>query len=140
MKRLTSISYSQATLNMWSLILRVAIGVMMLTHGFPKFQKLIAGGEIQFADPFGMGTYLSFALVVFAEFFCAILLIFGLFTRLATIPLMITMLVAIFYAHANDPFGKKEMAVLYLISLITIAVIGPGSFSIDGSFNKRTRR
>lgn len=102
----------------------------MLTHGLPKFDKLMAG-NIQFADPFGIGAAPSLMLTVFAEVVCSVLLILGLFTRFASIPLIITMLVAIFFAHGSDPFARKELAILYLILFIGFLILGAGRFSID---------
>jgi putative oxidoreductase len=131
LRRSFSTAVNAGAVNFWLLISRVAIGAMMFSHGWPKFQKLMAGGEIQFADPFGIGPAASLALTVFAEAACSLLLVFGLATRLATIPLIITMLVAIFYAHAGDPFGKKEMAVIYLLMYIGILILGAGKYSVD---------
>jgi putative oxidoreductase len=91
----------------------------------------MAGGEIRFADPFGLGVTLSLFLVVFAEFFCSILIGFGIGTRLATLPLIITMFVAAFIAHGPDPFGKKELALLYLVIYIFLLVAGSGKYSVD---------
>jgi putative oxidoreductase len=55
----------------------------------------------------------------------------GLFTRLSVIPLIITMLVAAFVAHAGDPFSSKEPALLYLIPYLALLFSGPGKFSLD---------
>ena len=88
-------------------------------------------GEIQFADPIGMGVELSLVLAVFAEFFCAILLILGFTSRLAAIPLMITMFVAGFIVHGADPFQVKEFALLYGIVFTALLITGPGKFSLD---------
>ena len=121
---------SSTALNFWLFIFRVAIGLMMLTHGIPKLNNLMTG-NIAFADPFGIGPGPSLALVVFAEAGCSILLIFGLATRFAMIPLIINMLVAIFFAHAADPFGKRELAVIYLVIFIGFLIVGAGKFSID---------
>jgi putative oxidoreductase len=112
----------------------------MLSHGIPKFQKLVAGGAIQFADPFGLGPTLSFVLTVFAEALCSIFVLVGLATRIATIPMIITMLVAIFSAHSADPFAKKELAVLYLLTFLTLLILGPGKYSLDGVIGGRKRR
>lgn len=112
----------------------------MLTHGLPKLSKLMAGGEIQFADPFSLGPTASLLLTVFAEAICSFLLILGLATRLATIPLIITMAVAAFIAHSDDPFGKKEMALVYLLVFVTIAILGPGKYSLDAVFGRPRRR
>lgn len=108
----------------------------MLTHGYPKLQRLLSG-EFQFADPFGLGPGVSLGLAVFAEFFCSILLILGLGTRLATIPLIVTMSVAAFIAHGADPFARKEMALLYLVSYIVLLFSGPGKISVDQLLGKR---
>ena len=109
---------------------RISISAMMLTHGLPKFQKLIAG-DFEFGDPIGIGAAPSLFLAVIGEFICPILVIIGYKTRLASIPTAITMLVAALVVHTADPFGSKEKAFLYAVAFITIALLGPGKFSID---------
>ncbi|WP_340158918.1 DoxX family protein [uncultured Maribacter sp.] len=109
---------------------RIAVSAMMLTHGLPKFQKLISG-DFQFADPFGIGATPSLFLAVIGEFVCPILIIIGFKTRLAAIPPAITMAVAAFVAHGTDDFSTKEKAVFYLVAFITISLLGPGKFGID---------
>lgn len=113
------------------LIVRIAVGSFMLTHGIGKFETLISDEPIKFADPIGVGTTASLALTVFAEVFCSVLLILGLATRFAAIPLLITMLVAAFIIHAEDGFKKQEFALLYGVIYITIALIGGGKYSLD---------
>lgn len=136
MKKLFSTGYSVGLANFWLLVLRVMSGALMLTHGLPKFLKLINGAPIKFSDPLGVGTLISFILVVFAEFFCSIFIIVGLGTRLASIPLIITMGVAAFIIHGDDPFAKKEMAILYLIIFTTLLVFGGGKYSVDKKMGK----
>lgn len=121
------------------LILRVVIGIFMLTHGWGKMETLFSGETIQFADPIGLGANFSLALAVFAEVLCSILLIIGLGTRLAAIPLLITMLVAAFIVHANDGFGKQEFALLYAVIYLTIALIGAGKYSLDYLISKKLK-
>ncbi|MDD7915352.1 DoxX family protein [Polaribacter ponticola] len=113
------------------LILRVVIGIFMLTHGWGKMETLFSGEPIQFPDPMGIGATFSLALAVFAEVLCSVLIIIGLGTRLASLPLIITMLVAAFIVHANDGFGKQEFALLYGVIYLTIALIGAGKYSLD---------
>lgn len=112
------------------LILRVIAGVSIITHGWPKFQNII-NGDMQFGDPVGIGPEASLVLAAFAEFVCAVLVILGLATRFATIPIIITMIVAFFIVHAADDFGTKEMALLYLTMFLTIFLTGPGKYSVD---------
>lgn len=114
------------------LLLRITFGgLMFINHGLGKFNKLMAGGEIKFASVFGMGPELSLGLAVFAEALCAIMVVFGLFTRLAVIPLIITMLVAIFVIHIEDPFKKMELAIVYLIPYLVLFWNGSGKYSVD---------
>ena len=113
------------------LLLRLASGgFMAYSHGWGKLQKLLSG-DMGFADPIGIGEELSFVLTVFAEFLCGILVALGLFTRAALIPLMITMAVAVFIVHADDPFSKQEFGLLFLVPYVTLFLAGPGKFSLD---------
>ena len=113
------------------LILRLSIAALMLTHGLPKLSKLLAGGEIQFADPIGLGSTLSLVLVVFSEVLCSAFIAIGYKTKLATLPLIFTMLVAAFIIHINDGIYKQEKAILYILVYLSLLITGSGRFSID---------
>lgn len=121
---------NSTTYNITLLFLRVAFGGMMLTHGIPKFLNLVSG-DFSFVDPIGIGQPASLILAVLAEVVFPMLVIIGFKTRLASIPVILTMLVALFVHHANDAFGIKEKAILYLIGFITIALLGAGKYSVD---------
>jgi len=110
---------------------RLAFGGMMLTHGFPKMGRLFGDEPIKFANILGMGPEISLALAVFAEVICALCIMIGYRTRWATIPLMITMLVAAFYAHGDDPFGDKEPALLYFFGYLALWAHDSGPWSVD---------
>lgn len=116
--------------NIGLLILRVAAGAFMLTHGWQKLSNFDVLQSV-FPDPIGLGSGASLTLIIFAEFFCSILLILGAFTRLAVIPLIIGMLVAAFGAHGADPFSAKELSLLYLAIYIAFGFTGAGKFSVD---------
>jgi putative oxidoreductase len=119
------------------LVLRLAVGAMMLSlHGW---KKLSGFGEIKesFPDPLGIGSMTSLTLATGAEFFCSILVILGLLTRLAVLPLIATMAVAALVFHADDPWSKKELAILYLIPFFTLLLAGGGKFSLDALIFKR---
>lgn len=118
-------------LNLVLLFVRIGVGFLMMTHGVPKMQKLFAGGDIKFADTFGIGPTPTLALVVFAEVICSALIILGLFTRLAVIPLTITMAIAAFVIHGSDPIGDKEASLMYLMIYLIILAAGPGRYSVD---------
>lgn len=118
-------------INLALLVLRIVSGAFMLTHGIGKFSKLFSDAPIAFADPIGIGESASLVLTVFSEVFCALLLIIGFSTRLAAIPLLITMLVAAFVVHVDDGFGKQELPLIYAAIYFVIAISGAGKASID---------
>ena len=110
--------------------LRIGASAMMLTHGFPKFQKLISG-DFQFANPIGIGESPSLFLTVIGEFIAPIMIIVGYKTRIAAIPTILTMLVAAFIVHRADAFGQKELALLYALVFTAVFLLGPGKYSLD---------
>lgn len=127
---------------LWDIVIfvvRLFVGFAMISHGFPKLQQLIEGGEIQFFDFLGLGTKVSLALTVFAEFVCSIFIILGLFTRIATGFLIFTMIIATFVVHGSDGFDTRELSLLYLSVYLMIISFGAGRFSVDHMIEKRRR-
>ena len=135
MKKIFSTKYSAGAFSAAILLLRLALGILMMHHGY---QKLMHFSDIQgkFMNFMGLGTTVSLALVVFAEFFCSMFLILGLFTRLAAIPLIIATLVMVFKAHNGDVFGDGETAAIYLSGYIVLLLLGPGRVSVDSMIAK----
>lgn len=131
MKRVFNINLVPKNIDVILLFVRIGIAALMLVHGGPKLVKLLSEEPIQFASVFGMSPALSLGLAVFAEFFCSLLILFGLGTRLATVPLIITMLIAVFYIHAEDPFARQELGLHYLLVYILLLVAGSGKYSVD---------
>lgn len=131
MRKLFNTNFNQEGMHFMLLVLRVAVAAFMLVHGYQKLQYLTSGTPIQFVDLFGIGTTASLALAIFAEFFCSMLVLIGFATRLAVLPLIVTMLVAIFMVHAADAFDKKELAYHYLVVYLFLLVSGSGKYSID---------
>lgn len=119
------------------LLLRVVWGFTMIPHGWAKLANFDAKKE-SFLDFMGLGSTTSLALAVFAEFFCSILLVAGLFTRLATIPLIVTMLV-IMNKNEWAFLGKTENVTLFFFGYILILLLGPGRHSMDNRFISKAR-
>ena len=117
--------------NLGLLFLRVSVASMMLFgHGASKIVNF-SDKAANFPDPLGVGSALSLALTIFAELFCSVAIGFGFLTRLSVIPLIVTMLTAIFVIHGSDPWGKQELAAVYLIPYITLLFTGAGRYSVD---------
>ena len=120
-------------LNLALLIFRVLVGGLMLLHGFGKLQDLI-NGKTSFFDDFdsiGIGGFTMLLVAVVAEFGCSLLIILGLFTRFALVPLILTMAIAFFMFHANDGLMDKETPLLYLICFVILFFTGSGKYFLD---------
>ncbi len=130
MKKLFSTRYSDKSISFSLLILRLFLGGLMMPHGYQKLMSF-ATGTAGFSDPFHIGGTASLTLTIFAELFCALLVVLGLMTRVACIPLIIAMSVALFYSHQGQLFGDGEHAALYLSGYIALFFTGPGKISLD---------
>jgi putative oxidoreductase len=132
MKKLLSTKYNELGWNIGLLFLRLGVGYTMLLHGLTKLKAYgNANSEhnVQYMQDL-FGSPIDGFLVIFAEFFCAIFLMLGLFTRFSLVALVITMCVAFFKTH-HGSFKAGEMAFLYLMPFTCLLLTGPGKFSID---------
>lgn len=140
MKKVLSVTPATGAVDAALLIARIGIALLMLSHGLPKMFMLFSGEPVQFIPVFGMSAEVSLALTVFAEVACSILLLVGLGTRLAVIPLIITMLVAAFVIHAADPFAKQEPSLQYLLVYLVLLLAGSGKFSADYLLQRKSAK
>ena len=139
MKNSYSTSLNLQNTDFGLLLFRLIIGGLMLTHGIPKLLTFFGSEEIVFADPLGIGQEPTLVLAVFSEFICSILILIGLGTKLAAIPLITTMLVAAFYIHAADGWQRQELAIFYLLSYLFLFYTGSGKYSLDHYLLKRKK-
>jgi putative oxidoreductase len=135
MKRLLSTACSETSFNIAVLILRVTFGSLLLINSGIYKLKHFAELQNSFPDPLHMGHMPSLMLALFAEVFCAVFIILGLFTRIMTIPVVITFVVIVFMV--NKGYSKEaEKGVLFLAGFFAILLMGPGKYSIDGAMGK----
>ena len=135
MRKLFSIKYSDNGIAFATLVLRLALGGLVIPHGYSKLISFAAKSST-FADPFHIGHPTSMALAIFAEFFCGVLILLGFCTRFACIPLIISMATAVFFAHKGDFFNTGEKATLFLLGYIALLFTGPGKISVDKLIGK----
>ena len=133
MMKLLQLRFLPTSADLALLVLRLWFAIPLATlHGWSKLANF-AERSGKFADPFGIGPAASLALVVFAEVFCSILLVLGLFTRFAAITCAIAMGTAFYHAHGArfTGQGNGEMPFLFLGAFVTILIAGAGRFSVD---------
>ena len=130
---------TNARLDLSLLLIRVVFGLQLaLLHGFGKWQSLLAGAT-RFPDPLGIGSRNSLIGATLGEFICGLLLAAGLAGRIAAAGMGFTMAVAVFMVHANDPWAKKELAILFLTAAVIVLIAGSGRWSFDSIVWPRVR-
>ena len=138
MKKILSVYHTSNAIDLGLLIARVVIAALMLTHGIPKLQMLFSGEPVKFLPVMGMSPEISLVLTVFAEVLCSVFILAGFATRLAAIPLIVTMLIAAFLIHGADPIATKEPALHYLLVYTVLLLAGSGKYSIDYLLQTKT--
>jgi putative oxidoreductase len=131
LSRFFSVKLSQGPANVALLLLRLATGLLILTHGFPKLMHFNEMSAV-FPDPLHVGSRISLMLTIFAELLCAVFIVIGLFTRLAVLPLIIEMAIILLVIHNHSSVNKQELDWHYLIAGLVILLCGPGRISVDG--------
>jgi putative oxidoreductase len=125
--------------NLATLALRLTVGGLFVYYGYSKlanYDQILP----MFGDIIGIGPKLSFNLVIFAELFCGIFVTLGFCTRLSIIPIFITMTVAFFIAHANDPFTSKAPSFIFWCLSFVIFILGSGRYSVDNLIGLAARK
>ena|SRR5687768_3126590 len=122
-------------------LLRIVVGAIFIAHGA---QKLFVFGLDGVAGGFaGMGVPMAGVLgplVAFVEFLGGIALVTGLLTRLASLGLASTMVVAILLVHVKQGFfnpGGVEFPLSLLAATIALVLTGPGVWSLDGLIGRK---
>ena len=118
------------------LLLRLFIGILMLTRGIAKISNFDTLSST-FPDPLGIGNHLSLILITTAETAGSVFIIIGLLLRLAVLPMIFSMIVAAFLTPATITLASSELAILYLSVYIALLFTGPGRLSIDYSIYKK---
>lgn len=136
--KLNSITYQNRSFDFSMLILRLGFGILMIPHGYAKLMGF-ADKSDKFMTFMGLSGPASLSLTIFAELVCAGLVAIGLFTRLATIPLIIATVVIVFVAHEGDIFDSASSGFFYLLAYTVIFLLGPGKYSLDYSIGKKIK-
>jgi putative oxidoreductase len=113
---------------------RLSVGLLFLSTGWGKVHNIPK--VTQFFESLGIPAPGFHAVLVgYSELLCGAALVVGLFSRLATIPLTVSMIVALITAKRGDIHGVFDLVgqdeFTYLVVLVMIAVLGPGKIALD---------
>ena len=113
------------------LFLRVSGGLFLLwVHGLPKLLDFTAQLQL-IEDPFHLGSQLTLILAIFAEVLCPLLIVAGLLARLACVPILFVLLVALLVVHPQWSVAEGQFGWLLLILFTTVLIAGPGRLAIS---------
>lgn len=128
------------------LLLRLALGVLILLHGIAKLRNGVGGIEGMLTQA-GLPPVLAWGVYV-GEVLAPVLLIVGAWTRLAALVVAVNMLFAIGLAHLGEVFALSktggwaiELQGMFLFTALAVALLGAGRHSVDhGRLARRTAR
>jgi len=113
------------------LFLRVSGGLFLLwVHGLPKLLDFNAQLQ-QIEDPFHLGAHLTLCLAIFAEVLCPLLIVAGVLARLACLPILFVLLVALLVVHPQWSVAEGQFGWLLLILFATVFIAGPGRLALN---------
>jgi putative oxidoreductase len=115
--------------------LRVTLGLLFLAHAGLKLFVFTPAGTAQFFGSLGLPPALAYA-TIFAEVVGGLALIVGLYSRVVALALVPILLGAIFTVHGpagfffTNPKGGWEFLALWIVGLLTLALIGDGAYAL----------
>ncbi|MEM7110574.1 MAG: DoxX family protein [Bacteroidota bacterium] len=119
------------------LMYRLLISLSLLnTHGIKKIMNY-KEEVLHIPDPFGLGGELSTLFAIFANIVCPVFVIFGLFTRLAIIPILAITLSGLLLVHYADPWSVKDVPLMYSLAFLLLFYLGSGKHSIDARLTQK---
>ncbi|MFJ2389225.1 DoxX family protein [Pseudomonas koreensis] len=117
--------------NIGLLFLRVSGGLFLLwVHGLPKLLNFNAQLQL-IEDPFHLGAHLTLCLAIFAEVLCPLLIVGGVLARLACLPILFVLLVALLVVHPQWSVAEGQFGWLLLILFATVFIAGPGRLALN---------
>ena len=123
-------------------VLQTVVGLIFLAHGAQKLFDMGFGGVAGMMEGLGIPAPALTALVLtLVELIGGAALILGIFTRLAAVPLAVSMLVATLMVHLPNGFfsssGGVEFTLLLTGACVALAMTGPGEAALDRVLEQR---
>lgn len=116
------------------LFLRISGSLFLLyVHGLPKLLHYTA--ELQrIEDPFHLGPNVTLMLAIFSEVICPLFIVAGVFARLACLPVLFVLLIALVIVHPQWSLEEGQFGWLLLIIFSSLFIAGPGRLAFNQRF------
>lgn len=135
---LCGVDENHSHLDLALFLLRIVLGAAFIFHGWSKVSGM--EGTVSMFASMGVGTFLTY-IAAYTEFLGGVAILLGVITRLAGGMLAIFMIAAIYLVHLDKGYsmmnGGYEYQLLLLVSVVLVALVGPGKYSLHESFCKK---
>ncbi|MCK6190585.1 MULTISPECIES: DoxX family protein [unclassified Pseudomonas] len=116
------------------LFLRVSGALFLLwVHGVPKVLNYSEQLTL-IEDPFHVGATVTLLLAIFAEVVCPVLIVVGVWVRLACLPILAVLLIAMLVVHPQWTLLEGQFGWLLLIIFTSVLIAGPGRLTLGQRF------
>ncbi|KTB57329.1 DoxX family protein [Pseudomonas allii] len=117
------------------LFLRISGALFLLwVHGLPKLLNYSEQLKL-IEDPFHLGATITLLLAIFAEVLCPLLIVAGVLVRLACLPILAVLLIALLVVHPEWTLFEGQFGWLLLIIFTTLLISGPGRLVLSQRFS-----
>jgi len=137
LQKITHIYPSDRVVDLSLLMFRISLSVeLMVAHGLKKLGVGVAAAE-QVPNPLHLPEAFNSLFADAANLVFPVFVIFGLFTRLAVLPILAVTLTGYFVLHWNDALLIKDTPYMYSLCYLFILAVGAGKYSLDSFFHKK---
>ncbi|MFC0514798.1 DoxX family protein [Mucilaginibacter angelicae] len=121
-----------SALGNWAMFaFRILLAIELFrVHGMKKFRGNDGKPEVV-PNPLGLPQFINNMIATLSDTVVPVLVILGVFTRLAVLPTIGITAVGYFVVHKNDPVEVRDVPFMYTICFLLLLATGPGSISID---------
>ena len=107
---------------------------LLWVHGLPKLVNYSEQLKL-IEDPFHLGAHVTLLLAIFAEVLCPLLIIAGVLVRLACLPILAVLLIAMLVVHPEWTLLEGQFGWLLLIIFTSVLIAGPGRLVVSQRFS-----
>lgn len=136
----TNVFPAPATYNLSMLLFRLAVSLqLMLAHGLKKIGIGVPVAEVV-PNPLHLPEVINQTFAIASNLIFPVLVILGLFSRLASAAILAVTLTGYFVVHWHDSLLEKDMPYMYSVAYLLILLLGPGKYAIDYLINRPRRK
>jgi len=113
------------------LLLRVIGGALLISGRAWTWQTLIDSNRVLESTGWILGGEIGWFLTLFSECLCTLLVMFGMFTKFASVPPAVAMMIAGLALPGGTAWSERELYFLLALPFFVLSFTGAGEYSVD---------